>query len=207
MDVKNFFVCTVILEFVKELTSTIPIHEVMNIWKYIAVQAWMFFRLYFRNCKSYLYNCDDLPSYNPNTDSCLPQTWIVLAFPKVSPGFSGFDEYTQDVPRSIAWSGAHWLWFSLHDMIGGSYICVSRAWFSVICQIKRTIMRLGKYIWCCVKRAFFLFGGKGGGCRVSLFSKRIIDSFIYWVLWIYNLSLKGVSRSLVIFLRAFYCFS
>ena len=122
MDVKNFFVCTDILEFVKELTSTIPIHEVMNIWKYIAVQAWMFFRLYFRNCKSYLYNCDDLPSYNPNTDSCLPQTWIVLAFPKVSPAFSGFDEYMQDVPRSIAWSGAHRLWFSLHDMIGAGFL-------------------------------------------------------------------------------------
>ena len=194
MDVKNFFVCTVILEFVKELTSTIPIHEVMNIWKYIAVQAWMFFRLYFRNCKSYLYNCDDLPSYNPNTDSCLPQTWIVLAFPKVSPGFSGFDEYTQDVPRSIAWSGAHWLWFSLHDMIGGSYICVSRAWFSVICQIKRTIMRLGKYNWYCVNKGewfFFLF--KAYHC--------MIVSFIEFCGFISFLS------KVLLVLLSFYCFS
>ena len=194
MDVKNFFVCTDILEFVKELTSTIPIHEVMNIWKYIAVQAWMFFRLYFRNCKSYLYNCDDLPSYNPNTDSCLPQTWIVLAFPKVSPGFSGFDEYTQDVPRSIAWSGAHWLWFSLHDMIGGSYICVSRAWFSVIYQIKRTIMRLGKYNWYCVKKGecfFFLF--KAYHC--------MIVSFIEFCGFISFLS------KVLLVLLSFYCFS
>ena len=27
------------------------------------VQAWIFFRLSFRNCKSCVYNCDDLPSY------------------------------------------------------------------------------------------------------------------------------------------------
>ena len=140
----------------------------------------------------YIINCDDLPSCNPNTDSCLPQTWIVLAFPKVSPGFSGFDEYTQDVPRSIAWSGAHWLWFSLHDMIGGSYIRVSRAWFSVICQIKRTIMRLGKYNWYCVNKGKCFF--------LSFQSVSLHDSFIYWVLWIYKLSLKGASRSLVIFL-------
>ena len=40
------------LEFVKELTSTIPIHEVMNIWKYIhkgsnPVPAWIFFHAFF----------------------------------------------------------------------------------------------------------------------------------------------------------------
>ena len=28
------------------------------------LQAWIFFRLSFRNCKSCVYNCDDLPSYN-----------------------------------------------------------------------------------------------------------------------------------------------
>ena len=142
----------------------------------------------------YIINCDDLPSCNPNTDSCLPQTWIVLAFPKVSPGFSGFDEYTQDVPRSIAWSGAHWLWFSLHDMIGGSYICVSRAWFSIIYKIKRTIMRLGKYNWYCVKKGecfFFLF--KAYHC--------MIVSFIEFCGFISFLS------KVLLVLLSFYCFS
>ena len=54
-------------------------------------------------------------------------------------------------------------------------------------------MRLGKDNWYCKKKGerFFSFfcGGRGGGWRVSHFSKRIIDSFIYLVLWIYNLSL------------------
>ena len=30
------------------------------------VQAWIFFSLSFRNCKSCVYNCDDLPSYSKN---------------------------------------------------------------------------------------------------------------------------------------------
>ena len=48
--------------------------------------------------------------------------------------------------------------------------------------------------------SFLVGSGGGGGCGVSHFSKRIIDSFINRVLWIYKLSLKGASRSLVILL-------
>ena len=41
-------------------------------------------------------------------------------------------------------------------------------------------MRLGKYIWCCVKTAFFLFDGKGGVVVGFLFfqSVSLIVSFI-----------------------------
>lgn len=35
MDLKNFFVSTVILEFVKEFNVNNTDYEVMNIWKYI----------------------------------------------------------------------------------------------------------------------------------------------------------------------------
>ena len=193
MDLKNFFVCTVILEFVKEFNVNNTDYEVMNIWKYIHKSSNRGF-LFATAEVVYIINCDDLPSCNPNTDSCLPRTWIVLAFPKVSPGFSGFDEYTQDVPRSIAWSGAHWLWFSFHDMIGGSYICVSRAWFSVICQIKRTIMRLGKYNWYCVNKGeCFLFLFKAYHC--------MIVSFIEFCGFISFLS------KVLLVLLSFYCFS
>ena len=33
------------------------------------VQAWIFFRLSFRNCKSCVYNCDDHPSFNSSLRS------------------------------------------------------------------------------------------------------------------------------------------
>ena len=38
------------------------------------VQAWIFFRLYFRNCKSCVYHCDDLLSYNYSPRSS--HTWF-----------------------------------------------------------------------------------------------------------------------------------
>ena len=34
------------------------------LWGSNPVQAWIFFSLSFRNCKSCVYNCNDLPSYN-----------------------------------------------------------------------------------------------------------------------------------------------
>ena len=47
------------------LTSAIPVQRfIAEVESSNPVQAWVFFRLSFRNCKSYVYNGDDHPSFN-----------------------------------------------------------------------------------------------------------------------------------------------